>query len=92
MLSIKIKIADRKYPMKAAPEDEEKLRIAGKLINEKLKEFNQSFGIDDRQDLLAMVAFDVMVERLKLENANSKDENELAAKIKEIDALLDRSF
>ena len=34
-LSIKIKIADREYPMKVDAEDEERIRLAGKKINEK---------------------------------------------------------
>jgi cell division protein ZapA len=40
-LSIKIKIADREYPMKVKRADEERVRIAGKLINEKLKTYRQ---------------------------------------------------
>ena len=36
-LSIKIKIADREYPMKVKRNDEERIRAAGKLINEKFK-------------------------------------------------------
>ena len=36
-LSIKIKIADREYPMKVDAADEEKIRLAGKKINEKIK-------------------------------------------------------
>ena len=46
-LSIKIKIADREYPMKVKPEDEEKVRNAGKLISEKLRSYREQFGIDD---------------------------------------------
>ncbi|MCG8476925.1 MAG: cell division protein ZapA [Cytophagales bacterium] len=60
-LSIKIKIADREYPMKVKPEDEEVLRSAGKVLNDRIKELRNTFRIDDRQDLLAMVAFDSMV-------------------------------
>ncbi len=36
-LSIKIKIADREYPMRVVPEDEERIRKAGRVINEKIK-------------------------------------------------------
>jgi cell division protein ZapA len=56
-LSIKIKIADREYPMKVKGVDEERVRTASRLINEKLKSYKEQFGIDDKQDLLAMVAF-----------------------------------
>jgi len=69
-LSIKIKIADREYPMKVDAEDEERIRLAGKKINEKIKLYRDQFGIDDKQDLLAMVAFDSLYEKLQAE-ANS---------------------
>jgi hypothetical protein len=49
-LSVKIKIADREYPMKVKRKDEEKVRAAGKIINEKLKHYRDQFGIDDKQD------------------------------------------
>ncbi|MBS1682140.1 MAG: cell division protein ZapA [Bacteroidetes bacterium] len=63
-LSVKIKIADREYPMKVKRADEERVRVAGKLINEKIKTYRDKFGIDDKQDLLAMVAFDCLVEKM----------------------------
>ena len=66
-LSIKIRIADREYPMKVKRADEERVRTAGKLINEKLKSYREQFGIDDKQDLLAMVAFDSLVEKMTSE-------------------------
>lgn len=69
-LSVRIKIADREYPMKVSLEDEAKVRQAGKLINEKLKGYRDQFGIDDKQDLLAMVAFDCLMERMQ---SNSSD-------------------
>ena len=67
VLSIKIKIADREYPMKIEPDDEEVIRKAGKIINEKIKSYAQQFGIDDKQDLLAMVAFDILVDKSQKE-------------------------
>jgi len=76
-LSIKIKIADREYPMKVEPEEEERIRKAGKIVNEKIKLFRSQFGIDDSQDLLAMVAFDSLYEKLQTE-ANSTSTGESA--------------
>ena len=66
-LSIKIKIADREYPMKVRPEDEERVRKAGKSINERLRTYRERFGIDDKQDLLPMVAFDCLIEKMEAE-------------------------
>ncbi len=91
-LSIKIRIADREYPMTVPPADEERLRIAGRLINEKLKVFKETFGIDDKQDLLAMVAFDSMVERLKSENSNKELGDLIESKLTHLDQLLGASL
>lgn len=64
-LSIKIKIADREYPMKVKPDEEARVRTAAKEINERYKNYRQQFGIDDKQDLLAMIAFDCLVEKMR---------------------------
>jgi len=75
-LSIKIKIGDREYPMKVLDSEEAIIRQAGKVINEKLRKFKDQFRIDDKQDLLAMVAFDCMVEKMHLtENKLDNDSN-----------------
>lgn len=68
-LSIKIKISDREYPLKIEASEEEGIRKTAKLINEKLKAFKDQFGIEDKQDLLAMVLFETMVDVEKYENS-----------------------
>ncbi len=73
-LSVRIKIADREYPMKVSLEDEAKVRQAGKIINEKLKGYRDQFGIDEKQDLLAMVAFDCLMEKMQ-SSGNHIDES-----------------
>ncbi len=73
-LSIKIRIGDRDYPMKVLAEEEERVRRAGKIINEKINIYKEKFGLDEQQDLLAMVAFDSVVDKINTEgNSNSTD-------------------
>lgn len=83
-LSIRIKIGDREYPMKVKVEDEAKIRRAGKLINDKLKKYREEFGLDDRQDLLAMVAFDCMVEAMEVNEVNTEDSEQITATLSDI--------
>lgn len=91
-LSIKIKIADREYPMKVKPEDEERVRRAGKNINERIRSYRERFGIDDKQDLLAMVAFDCLVDKMEMEdNAGNLDENVLD-KINQLNHLVNQAL
>ena len=77
-LSIKLKIGNREYPMKVAVEDEERIRKAGKILHEKIKNYREQFGIDDNQDLLAMVAFDCLVEKTKMEEKKTSELDDAA--------------
>ncbi|WP_121667608.1 cell division protein ZapA [Mesonia aquimarina] len=55
-LKIKLSIADRVYPLSIAPEQEEGLRKAAKKIEVVIKQFEQSYAVRDKQDVLAMCA------------------------------------
>jgi len=83
-LSIRLKIGDREYPMKVKTEDEAKIRHAGKLINEKIKRYREEFGLDDKQDLLAMVAFDCMIESMEQDKINAEDSELVRSKVTQI--------
>ena len=56
MLKIKLSIANRVYPLTIAPEQEEGLRKAAKEIEAMIKQFEQSYSVRDKQDVLAMCA------------------------------------
>ena len=55
-LKIKLSIANRVYPLTIAPSQEEGLRVAAQKIVQTLKNFDQSFSVKDKQDVLAMCA------------------------------------
>ena len=61
--------------MKVKPEEEQRVRNASKQINEKLKIYREQFGIDDKEDLLAMVAFDCLVSKMKTEEQVDATDN-----------------
>lgn len=92
ILSIKIKIGDRDYPMKVKPEDEERVRKASKKINENLKTYREKFGIDDKQDLLAMVAFDSVVAKLTTEENVTEFDTFSDDKISQLDSLITKAL
>ncbi len=91
-LSIKIKIADREYPMTVKADEEERIRKAGKLINERLKSYREKFGIDDKQDLLSMVAFDALIDRLSVEDNRQGADESIFNKIASINQLISQSI
>jgi cell division protein ZapA len=91
-LSIRIKIADRDYPMKVKSNDEEKVRTASRLINEKLKSYRDQFGIDDKQDLLAMVAFDSLVEKMTSEEDHQQIDQTVFEKVNQLNYIVSQSI
>lgn len=91
-LSIKIKIADREYPMKVKPEDEERVRNAGKTINERIRVYREKFGIDDKQDLLAMVAFDSLVDKMEIEEAHNSTDETVLEKVSHLNNLVSQAL
>lgn len=87
-LSIKIRIADREYPLKTSAENEESLRKVGKAINEKFIQLKQQLKIEDKQDLLAMVAFYCMREKILLEEEKLNIEKGITDKLVSINKLI----
>lgn len=63
--SIKVNIADRQYPFSIYPMDEEEVRMAVKMINERLENSKKRFQIQDNQDALAITAFQFVVQLLR---------------------------
>jgi len=55
-LKIKLSIANRVYPLTISPSQEEGLRKAAKKIEAMIKQFEQSYSVRDKQDVLAMCA------------------------------------
>lgn len=91
-LSIKIKIAEREYPMKVKRHEEERVRAAGKIINEKLKYYREQFGIDDKQDLLAMVAFDCLVQKQATEETQQVVDQTVFEKVNHLNQLVSQAI
>lgn len=67
-LTIRVNIADRYYPLKIDRDDEERIRKAARLINEKVFQYKQKYADKDNQDFLAMAALQFVLRLLDLEN------------------------
>lgn len=89
LISIKVNIGDRAYPLKIKAGEEENVRLAAKMINEKSKFYQQNFAVRDKQDLLAMTALEFASEAL---NASRKEENDdewLENKMRALNSLME---
>ncbi|WP_250432359.1 cell division protein ZapA [Hanstruepera flava] len=82
-LKIKLSIANRVYPLTIAPSQEEGLRKAAKNIDAMIKQFEQNYSVQDKQDVLAMCAlqFASQVEQKSIDkdNVNEHVEQKLNA-------------
>lgn len=89
-LRIKISIADRVYPLTVEPSQEEGLRSASKKIDAMIKQFEESYAVRDKQDVLAMCAlqFASQVEQKQIDNAIDGDDT--IERIKKLNLLLDQ--
>lgn len=87
-LSIKVNIADRYYPLKVTPEQEEIVRQAAKLINDKLKALQQEFDVRDKQDMLSMTVLELATQLITLQSRNVIEDEGLTAQLQELRSLL----
>jgi cell division protein ZapA (FtsZ GTPase activity inhibitor) len=88
-LKIKLSIANRVYPLTIDASQEEGLRKAAKNIEAMIKQFEQSYSVRDKQDVLAMCAlqFASQVEQKTIDKENVNEHVE--EKLNALESLLD---
>jgi len=86
-LSIRINIIDRYYPLKIDRGDEEKIRKAGKIINDKVLQYKQKYSDKDAQDFLAMAALQYVTKLIDLEG--KENTSTLVESIRELNEELE---
>jgi cell division protein ZapA len=91
-ISIKINIADRVYPLKVNMEEEEIIRRAAKLINDRIKEYQENYAVRDKQDLLSMAVLHYATSSLKAEKKVTVEDTDIAEKVYQLDHLLTEFF
>ena len=67
-LSIRVNVADRFYPLKIDRKQEEVIRKAAKMINEKVLQYKQRYKDKDTQDFLAMASLQYVIKVIEAEN------------------------
>lgn len=75
--------------MKVKADEEARIRRVGKLINDKIKKYREEFGLEDRQDLLAMVTFDCMVESMELNETQRNESEQVKNVVSQVNQRLD---
>ena len=86
-LSIRVNVADRYYPLRVDREDEEKIRKAARLINDKVLQYKQRYNDKDVQDFLAMASLQFVIKMLELESKH--DHSPIVDAVKDLNDKLD---
>jgi len=64
-IQIKLKIAERLYPLTIEAQDEELVRKIAKVLNEKFAYYNKQYSSADAQDTMVMTAIDAVTSLCK---------------------------
>ena len=86
-LSIRVNVADRYYPLKIDRSDEEKIRKAAKMINERVTQYQQRYADKDVQDFMAMAALQFVIKMLDTEY--KLDDSPLLGDLEKLDREID---
>ena len=90
LININVNICDRPYRLKVKPTEEENVRRAAKLINDKVKDLQSQYSAKDKQDYLAMSALMMMVEKLSSGADVLIKDNSLVERMDDLDARLNQ--
>lgn len=87
-VSIKVKIADRIFPIKVSTTEEYFVRKAVKNLDQKIKEIRAHYGIKEYKDVLAMIALELATEHAKVESKKWIEDDGVSEKLDELDEML----
>ena len=87
-ITINIVIADKSYKLTVARTDEEKVRKAATMINERIKSYSAHYAFKDMQDLLSMTALQFATSTVKYESELAFRDQNLGRQLDELNSLL----
>jgi cell division protein ZapA len=88
--AINITLAGRSYRLKVSATEEEYVRAAANVINEKVNEFSGNYAFKDKQDLLAMAAITFATEFTKHRKLTENSGVMIEDKLHEINDILSK--
>lgn len=87
-VSVKVEVAGGIYPLKVKSEDERNVKQAVELINRKISEFERTYGVKDKKDILAMVALQLVSELQKAKITAEKELSTLKDVLADVEQML----
>lgn len=90
--SIKVNILGRPYPLLVRAEEEESVRNAARLINDKIKVYKERFSVKDDLDLVIMCCLELATDNLHQSNRTRQTLRTAGEKLSRIDDLLNSAI
>jgi cell division protein ZapA len=88
MQKIRLNIANRIYPLKVNPSQEEVLRKASKQINNMIIEYEKKYAVQDKQDSLAMCALQIISQSKNFSKNEEDSTNEINLELNKINTFV----
>ncbi len=88
-ITITITLADRNYRLTVKKEEEELVRKAALEVNQRLKKYIEQYSYTDYQDLLAMIALEMVIALETERRSTQHDEQVLSKRIQALEQLID---
>ena len=87
-VNIKVEIAGSVFPLKVNANDEHNIKEAVNLINTKIAEFEKSYAVKDRKDVLTMVMLQLVAEQYKKANTAEEELSHLKQLFSSVEHML----
>jgi cell division protein ZapA (FtsZ GTPase activity inhibitor) len=87
-VNIKVEIAGSVFPLKVDAEDEQNIKEAVNLINNKIAEFERKYAIRDKKDVLGMVMLQLVSQLYKQASTAEKELSHLKQLFSDVEDML----
>lgn len=87
-VNIKVEVAGSIFPLRVNTEDEQNIKEAVELINNKIVEFERAYAIKDKKDVLSMVLLQLVSQLYKQANTAEKELSQLKQLFAEVEVML----
>jgi cell division protein ZapA (FtsZ GTPase activity inhibitor) len=87
-VNIKVEIAGSVFPLKVNADDEQNIKEAVDLINNKIAEFEKNYAVKDKKDVLGMVMLQLVSQLYKQTTAAEKELSNLKLLFANVEEML----
>ncbi len=87
-VNIKVEIGGSVFPLKVNAEDEQNIKEAVDLINTKIAEFEKTYAMKDKKEVMSMVTLQLVAQFYKQANTAEKELGNLKTLFADVEEML----